>query len=207
MDFLSPLKFIAGALLSTPQNGLIEYDGICFFGTPGNANRGLIASENFIYQQANRNLGNNLLLQQIFDATTNGTLELEAGVYFFEALLYLTSMSTTSGNAQLDWKGAGDAVFASALWQAIGFDNATGTFAGAVTTIHTSAASGTNVLTASANAALAVSCRGSFKLSTGGTIIPSIKLQTAAAAVLNAGSFFKCRKVGDASVGVVGKWT
>lgn len=42
------------------------------------------------------------------------------------------------------------------------------------------------------SAALRASIHGTFEITTAGTIIPSIALDAAAAAVVNAGSYFEC---------------
>lgn len=203
----APLVFSSGSLLTTPQNGAFEYDGINFFATPGNANRGLIPGLNYIFQGSNRNLGNNASLQQLFDSVTSGTLDIDTGLYFWDALIYVTGMSGTSGNAKIDLKGAGNAVFGTCLWQALGFDNGVGTTATATSSMQNTVVSGTNILTASANTTLSVSLRGMFKITTAGTMIPSIQLQTASGAVVQAGSYFKCFKAGDENAVAVGKWT
>jgi hypothetical protein len=49
--------------------------------------------------------------------------------------------------------------------------------------------------------------RGSFEVSGTGTFIPSIALTTAAAAVVQIGSFFKCTRLGAATDVAVGNWT
>jgi hypothetical protein len=48
---------------------------------------------------------------------------------------------------------------------------------------------------------------GMFRISTGGTLIPSIGLRTAAAAVAKAGSWFRIERVGESSETYVGAWT
>jgi hypothetical protein len=47
---------------------------------------------------------------------------------------------------------------------------------------------------------------GTFEVTTGGTVIPSIQLATAAAAVLAAGSFFEVTRIGETTDVTVGAW-
>jgi hypothetical protein len=69
------------------------------------------------------------------------------------------------------------------------------------------ALSPTDMATAAVNTAMVFWVRGSFEVSGTGTFIPSIALTTAAAAVVQIGSFFKCTRLGAATDVAVGNWT
>lgn len=48
---------------------------------------------------------------------------------------------------------------------------------------------------------------GMFKVTAAGTIIPSVALQTAAAALVKAGSWFRIAKIGENADNAIGAWT
>jgi len=117
-------------------------------------------------------------------------------------------MSGTSGNIAFDILGAGTATFSAALYHALGIDNNTPTNAAAQTGSFSAAAqSVASVVLGSTGTAMAFSLRGMFRVSGGGTIIPSCTLVTAIAAVVQAGSYFKCHRVGSGTVETVGEWS
>lgn len=151
----------------------------------------------YVCLTANHTLGNNTNLQKLFDVPANGEITLPKGLYFIEGLFYISSMSSTSGNGQLDLKGAGTAVLGTTLYQAVGYDNtAIGAVANQSGSTNHQAASGNNVITGGTGTLVAFSIRGSMRITTAGTIIPSFKLTTAAAAVVQAGSYLRIIKEG-----------
>lgn len=144
--------------------------------------------------------------QKLFNNTANGTLTLPTGVYEFEALLYLTTMSATSGNGQ--FVIGGTAVMDRWGYHTSGVDQATPTNVGTQSgQISVTAASAASFVSAGTGAGVGGTIRGMFRISTGGTIIPQIALVTAAAAVVKAGSWFRIRKIGESSEAYVGAWT
>jgi len=200
-------KLTAGTLLTTAEDGAVEFDGDCFYGTTDAGNRGVIPVIHFIRRNATRTLPNDTNENAIFDSPTNGRLTLEVGTYMFEALMQVTSMSATSGNALIDWLGAGTATCGAWMWYYSALDNSTPTTGatnqGAVRVTQDSAAS---IATAGAGTGLNVWARGTFEVTSGGTFIPSIDLVTAAAGVVGIGSFFMCYRVGSDAVVSVGQW-
>jgi len=135
--------------------------------------------------------------QKLFNASTNGALTLPVGTYRYEALLYLASMNAvTSGNGAFSILGAGNATISSALSQAVGVDGAT-PVAGAAAgqSYWTGVISNAALVTISASGSLGVSIRGTFRVSAAGTIIPSITLTTAAAAVVQSNSYFATTRI------------
>ncbi len=93
------------------------------------------------------------------------------------------------------------------MWQYLALDNSAPTTAatnqGAVRVTQDSAAS---IATAGTGTGLNVWATGTFEVTSGGTLIPSIDQVTAAAAVVGIGSFFRCYRVGSDSVVSVGPW-
>ncbi len=151
--------------------------------------------------QSNYTLTSVTTAQRLFNWSTNGALSLAAGTYRFSCSLLLTSMSSTSGSAKFDLKGAGSAVFGKMSMQDFG---SRGTVAVGGTTATSGTASdvptsGGALASVATSAALRASIHGTFEITTAGTIIPSIALDVAAAAVVNAGSYFECIYLGPAA--------
>jgi len=164
---------------------------------------------NWIMQTGDRSLTNSGSEQKIFDTTTNGTLTLPTGVYEFLAFVYITGMDTGgSSNAAFDPIGAGTAVADRFGYQAFGQDNNSPLNAGAMgrsaTVTQQTVAS---AITSGTGSGMVMQVMGMFRISTGGTIIPSITLAVAAAATLKAGSHFRISKIGESSETYVGAWT
>lgn len=167
---------------------------------------GLVRSPLWIKLASNYTLTSTASAQKLFNTTTNGALTLATGTYEFEAVYYILSMSATSGNASVSILGAGTATLTGIMQHAVGVDNTTPTNAatqgGAV-----SVNPGTNVAAAGTGTGMAVSVRGTFRVTVAGTIIPSITLATAAAAIVQAGSYFKCSKIGESGDNYKGVWS
>lgn len=165
------------------------------------------AAAAWLMQTADYTLTNTTALQQIFNETANGRLTLATGVYEFELFLYMTDMSATAGNAALDLLGAGTAVVDRFGWTEAGMD------AGVplVQSLYMTQSSVSNSVSYAAasggtGTGLVARATGMFRVSTAGTIIPSLALTTAAAAKVKAGSWFRIAKVGESSESYVGAW-
>jgi hypothetical protein len=204
----APLKFQSGTNLTTAEQGAVEFDGTCFYGTSDAGNRGVISLEHFIILNADYALTNSTAEQKAFNAPAGGTLALEAGLYAFEFLLYLTGMSATSGNLAFDILGAGSATISKALYYAVGLDSSTPTAAAAPSgSLSTAAQSAASIMLAATGTGLVASGRGMFRVSAAGSIIPSVTLVTAAAAVMKDMSYFKCRRLGATAAVSQGDWS
>jgi hypothetical protein len=129
--------------------------------------------------------------QKAFNATANGAITLAVGVYEFECMLNLSSMAT--GSSSFGFAFAGTAT-RTELWFATAIKAALATAAAAQSTMNTAA--NTAIASASTSAVGWAHIRGIVRVSAAGTLIPSISLGTAAAAVVNANSFFKIRPLG-----------
>lgn len=203
----APLKFTSGTLNTTAEDGAMEMDDNCLYMTLDAGNRGIIPVIHFIRADSTRTLPNDLNENAIFNSPANGRLTLETGTYMFEALMQVTSMSGTSGNALIDWLGAGTATCAAWMWQYLALDNSAPTTGatnqGAIRVTQDSAAS---IATAGTGTGLNVWASGTFEVTGAGTLIPSIDQVTAAAAVVGIGSYFQCYRVGSTSVASVGQW-
>ncbi len=185
----------------------VDDDGELILRNNGGANPGVVGGEHFIMLAADYTLASSTAEQKLFNATSNGALSLAAGTYFFEALLYLTTMSATSGNGAFDLLGAGTATIGSALYAAVGIDSTTPLSAASQTgSLSATAQSAASIVTAATGTGLATRISGTFRVTAGGTIIPSITLVTAAAALVKANSYFSCRRIGTGTVTSVGAW-
>jgi len=201
----------SGTVLTSPAAGALEYDGTAFYFDTSSTSRGVVSAEAFCSRTTTKTMTSNTSLQAIFDQApaTNGTLTLPGSTsYFFECFLNVSSMSATSGNAGFSIVGGGTAGFTSAAWFAVGLDATTQTTAAAVGGISaaTNAATG-NIVTAAAGTAMFAFIKGIFRISTAGTIIPSIQLTTAASAVIGVNTFFRCYPIGSNTVVAVGNWS
>lgn len=144
--------------------------------------------------------------QKAFDTTANGRLTLPSGVYEYEAFLYLTGMSGTSGN--LTWSPVGSGTATTDRWahQSYGLDNNSPLGAGNRTGTSSVTSSISPVISNNTGTGMVATVRGVFRVSAGGTLIPSVTLATAIAAVMKAGSYLVIKRIGDSSENYVGAW-
>lgn len=206
-----------GALLLSLA-GLSDVDLILTTNTPAAgvwdstyfAIEGINTSEQWQKLNSTYPLTSSTALQKLFNGSTNGALTvLNTTQYFFECVYSINTMSATSGNASFDILGAGSATFTNVSFYNIGADPATslvtvGTVSGAYAATKATAAS---AVTAATNTTMWNYARGQFLVSAGGTIIPSIALVTANAAVVQIGSYIRVWKVGNSTQNFVGNWS
>lgn len=207
----APLVFNpGGSLMTTPDDGAIEMDANALYGCTDAGNRGNIPIEHFIRLNSNRAaLANNTNFQAIFDSPTNGRLTLETGLYLFDGIIAVEGMSGTTGNGKFSIIGAGTATIGTPLWIGDGWDT---------TAEQTAFSSGggwhkiatqtiANVVTTQTALGMCAVLNGTFAVTAAGTIIPSFALTTAiGTAVIQAGSWFKCRRLGSTSLVSIGQW-
>jgi hypothetical protein len=147
-------------------------------------------------------------VQKLFNVSTNGAVTITPGLYWMELDAEITGMSSTSGNGAFSF--AGTAVLANPrLLHSFGMDATTQTTAGTLSGafIQGGTAFTTNTVAASTGTAVGLAVRGIFACTTGGTVIPSIALVTAAAAVVKAGSCFTLERMGAATDTSRGAWS
>lgn len=165
-----------------------------------------IPTKYFIRADSTRTLPNNISENAIFNSPANGRLTLETGTYLFSGLIALNTMSATSGNAAIDILGAGTATCSSWLWNTQGRDAGVGGVGaisgGSIATQQSSA----SIITASTLTEMYVQVNGTFEVTAAGTIIPSITLVTASAAVIRVGSYLTFERIGDTAVVSSGTW-
>lgn len=136
--------------------------------------------------------------QKLFNATTNGAVTVQAStLYYFECEFALTSMSATSGNCKFDILGGGTATVTSTAWTSYGVDNTTPTAVATASGLRsTTTISGSNIVAAATGTGMWARVSGTIRINAGGTLIPSVALTTAAAAVVSTDSWFKITPLG-----------
>jgi hypothetical protein len=196
----------SGTLLTTPEDGALEFDADCFYATTDAGNRGVVAVRHIIRADATRTFSSVTTSQAIFTSPTNGRLTLETGAYIVEGLLLITAMSATTGNALINLLGAGTATVAAWCWTGIGMDAGAATAAAAGGTGMVINASPSPIVPTATGTTLTLLVRGSFEVTGAGTIIPSLSLATAAAAALQIGSYLTFERIGSTTMVSVGQW-
>lgn len=190
---------------TTNTAGGLGYDGTIFYSTTNTNNPGLSPSVYYIRQDSAYTLTNAATIQQLFNGSTNGRITLPVGTYRFNALFRLTSMDATAGNAMFTI--AGSATTGTFLFSNWGYDAAPttgpGNFNGGFAVASATAVS---MHTVSVATQMATNITGTFEVTVSGTVIPSITLLNAAAAVVSAGSYFECWSIGGTSAAYVGAW-
>jgi hypothetical protein len=174
------------------------------------ANPGQIAANHWVKLTSNNTLTSSVASQPLFDGgggPANGALTLDTGQYFFDCLLHISSMSATSGNGEFEL--AGTATLSEILFSVSGMDSTTPLAAGARggSGGNTATANAASMVTAATGTGLIAQIQGTFNVTVAGTVIPSIALVTAAAAVVNTGSYFRCWRAGDTGSASVGAWS
>jgi hypothetical protein len=196
----------SGTLLTTPEDGALEFDADCFYATTDAGNRGVVAVRHIIRADATRTFSSVTTSQAIFTSPTNGRLTLETGTYLVEGVLMVTAMSATSGNALVNLLGAGTATTSAWCWISLGMDSPAATVLAGGGVGSISSSSGAPVVPAATGTAMTVLIRGSFEVTAAGTVIPSLSLTTAAAAALQIGSYLTFERIGSVSMVSVGQW-
>jgi len=204
----APIKLTAGTNLATAQAGAIEYDGTSFYSSMATSTRGVVPSEQIVVLNTAYTLTSQTAAQKLFNASTNGAVTLPVGTYQFECFYSLTGMSATSGSFGFAMV-AGTAVIGSQGWRSIA-EKGTATVATATAGQLTySTAANTTLATASTNTVGYAFISGIIKITTAGTVIPSVSLGVAAAAVVGINSYFKIAPVTGAATAniTVGNWS
>lgn len=165
--------------------------------------------ERYVFCSADYTLTSTTSSQRLFNETANGAVTLEPGIYLYEGIVYLSTMSGTSGNGLINLRGAGTATVASWLWAFHGVDSATplspGTQNGSL--VASSSTSSPNAITAGTGTSMFLNLKGAMRVTAGGTLIPSIALTTAASALVKVGSHISFRRIGASGQYTAGNWT
>ena len=202
---ISPISLQAGTKLTAAAAGAFEYDGTNGYFTPVASQRGVIMAEQYTVLNVAYTLTSQTAAQKLFNASTNGTLTLALGTYEFECAFSLSAMSAV--NSIFGFAFAGTAVLTQA-WDSVASNGST---------LLSTATTPYQTFNTTANVALTggtptsqvgyAKITGIIRVTTAGTIIPSVSLNTAAAAVVAAGSYFKICQIGIQTATTVGNWS
>ena len=172
--------------------------------TPPNNTKGADVVEQSVCLNANYTLVSQTALQKMFNATTNGALILRAGTtYYFECDFDLSAMSVTSGGFGFGFLGT--ATFNSLKYTSFATKSTIGTpTAPQITTV--TVATSTNIVTATITATGHAKITGIIRVNAGGTLIPSVSLGIASAAIVGINSKFQIWQVGNNVMTNTGNW-
>ena len=205
----APIELTAGTNMTTVDPGSVEYDGTCLYFTPFGTSRGVVPGEQLLVLGATNTLTSQTGAQPLFDnATANGRVDLAVGTYWFECAYSLTSMSGTTqtfGFALV----AGTAVIGSQGWRSLAAKAALATGSTCQTTYSTAANTSLTPNSTSTTGHALIS--GFIRITTAGTIVPSVSLGVAAAAVVGVQSYFRIFPISSINAAAtnitVGNWS
>jgi len=200
------VKLATKSSLPTASAGLVEYDGLAFYNSIAASTRGVMPSEQYVILDTPYTLISQTAAQKLFNASTNGAVTLPIGTYQFECLFSLTSLSITSSSFGFALV-TGTAVIGSQGWVSLAGKPLNFATPAQSATYNTSANTSLTVAGVGANGYAFI--RGTIKITTAGTIIPSVSLGIASAAVVGANSYFKISpisKTNNANI-TVGNWS
>jgi hypothetical protein len=199
------LAWATGTLLTTASAGVEEFDGKCWYVSPATSTRGVVCAEYAQYQNGSTHtLTSQTAAQAIFNQSASGAVTLPTGVYFFEMLVSLTSMSATSGSFGFALGGSATFSFAAYI---TAFKVAAAATPSTTPTMAYTFAALTTIVTANTATAGYMKVEGLITVTATGTVIPQVSLTVAAAAVVGAQSYFKCHPVGASGFTKVGNWS
>jgi hypothetical protein len=175
----APLKFTSGTNLTTPEAGVVEYDGTIMTATTNtNFKRGTIPITNYTSGVGTSLTATSETTLQVLLPSANDTITLSVGTYFIDLSCTFTrgTVSTTSSQARINLLGTGNAVgtFSGMSLSSPTEGGATANFSFNAVNISTS-----NIVTAASTTASGVytiTLRGILKITTQGTIIPQYNL-------------------------------
>lgn len=166
----------------------------------------LRALEEYVFLNATYTLTSQTALQKLFNATTNGAITVDSNVsYFFECVFDLTAMSATSGNFGFGFLGTATLInlkynSTAQKTSAIGTPSTSQMLVATVVTA-------TGLVSASVITTGSARIRGVIRVNAGGTLIPSVSLGVASAAVVGLNSYFRLVAIGTNIQTNVGAWT
>ena len=203
---VAPISLTAGTNLTTAAAGAIEYDGTVPYFSIAASTRGAIPTEQIIVLSGTNTLTSQIAAQPLFDGgggPTNGAVTLPIGTYQFECNFAGTNLSGTSGTFGFAFGGTATITFVCSC-----HSNKAGalTTANAVSSVFITSAT-TSLTAASTNTNCYSFIKGTIRVTVAGTVIPQISLTVAAAAVIQAGSYFKISPIGSSTVVSVGNWS
>lgn len=204
---VAPIVLTSGTNLTTAAAGAEEFDGTCFYMTSVASSRQVVDTEQVLVQNGTRTFAANTNAQAIFNASANGAVTL-AGSTTFEFEMYVAISGYSSSAHTLNLTFATSGSFTSFTYF---YDAQTGsTLAGPTATLSgfVAVATATAICASTTTTGLVLRVRGTIRMNATGTVTPQLtQVTNSAAAVLQAGSFFRCWPIGTNSVTTVGDWS
>ena len=205
------LDFASGTLTTTAVAGAFEYDGVTFYGTPVDSNRGVLNTTHFMCLSTDYTGNDSTAAQKVFNIGTSslGAITLPASTsYFMEATYYITR-SVGSNSHTLSTLFALGGTLTSITYTAE-TTSTTGNVLGAVSRIYATNATATAVTAASTSSSenITVVIRGIVRTNTAGTFTPQIKYDVAPGGVptILTNSYIRLTPIGTNAVTFVGNW-
>ena len=171
------------------------------------ANPGTIAAIHWCKLTSDNTLTSVGTIQALLDGggcPANGRVTVDTGQYEFQCHIGITAMSATSGNAAFTLGGT--ATYANIVQSWVGQDGASAAAAALSGSWSQTSASPASAVTAGTATAMNVDWFAAFDITAAGTILPQITLVTAAAAVVEQGSWCTLYRMGDTATATVGAW-
>lgn len=150
-------------------------------------------------------LASSAAIQNLFASPT--ALTISTGVYKMDGLIYVGSMSGTSGNFKFSITAGGGAVLGSQIIRGSGIDGTGAAAPQTGTWVWGVSETPGNLVSASTSGEAWVEINATFEVTTAGTITPRITLTSSAAAVVKAGTFLKIIRIGDVNLTNKGAWS
>ncbi|MBU3700206.1 MAG: hypothetical protein FGM33_09425 [Candidatus Kapabacteria bacterium] len=203
---LAPLKFTSGTNLTNAEKSAVEFDGFVFYTTIDTLARGVLPSKYFVILDADNTLTSSTAAQALFDGgggPANGSIDLQWGLYEFEMLIHLTSLSTTGA---LNFSFGGTATLSSLSWKSFGARPADVAAPNASVGAFQSGVAAAALSAVAANSSAWYYVTGVLRMRQNGSLTPLITLGTAAAGVVKKDSYFKISRLGPHTAANVGRW-
>ena len=198
-----PLQFTAGTNLTTAAAGAMEYDGEMLYFSPLASTRTIVPNTQATVLATTYTLTSQTAAQKLFNTSTNGAVTLDTGIYQFECSFRLSAMSTTSGSFGF---ALGGTATINQTWWASAVKNTLSTLAAWTSSFQTAAT--TTLATATTSSVGACVIRGLIRVTAAGTVIPQVSLTVAAAATVEAYSYFTITKLSGGTANfTTGNWS
>ncbi len=207
-----PLKMNKGTVVTTPEEGLWEFDtnGNTPTFSPVASNRGVVNVTHFTALTADFTGTNVNTAQPVFNATTNGTITLPASTSYYMEAQYVITRAAGITSHTLSILFGGTATFTSIMY-VCDSTSSTGDVITADSKIYATVATATVVTAASivATENIIIQLKGIVRINGAGTLIPQIKYDVApgGAPTFLANSFIRLTPIGINTVSNVGNWS
>jgi predicted TIM-barrel enzyme len=203
----SPIKLTSGSLLTSPEDGTIEYDGKVHYSTPSSTTgRGVIPS--ILFTSGTNTFANVGTAQVVFPSTNDVLTVVDATTYMVEGSIYIDQASLNTRSLGFSIKGGGSATFTSTALQVLSTkDTDLSTNSPLLTLVTTE--TNTTVTTSNANRYILLKISGLIRINVGGTINPTIIFNSAPGAVPTGSSnnYLYLYPIGTNTVDKIGSWS